>query len=341
MLETPIAVLGLGLYFPERTLSSVDLARRASLPVDFVEDVLGVRRIYVPGPDDHPCAMGVRAARRALRRAGLDARELDLVLYVGTDYKEHIHWTAALKLQHDLGATRAFAFDVHQTCTGLLMGLRVAQAMMRADSTIGSVLLAGGHRSDHVDHENPLTQFLLNSSAGGGAMVLRRSSGGIARLLETHVMTDGALCESMLIPAGGTKLPTTEDRSLRTITLVEPEKVREHVAAHLVANTARCARMAIEASGRTVTDLSFFAGNHARIDQFLALLEALHLTEEQTVYLEDHGHIGPFDPLCALEFGARLGRLRRGDLAVCAGAGLAFSWAATALEWQIDASDMD
>jgi 3-oxoacyl-[acyl-carrier-protein] synthase-3 len=334
----PIAIAGMALSLPKHTRSSADIAARAGLRLDYVEDFLGIRRVFVPSPGDHPCAMGVRAARIALHRARIAAEQIDLILYVGSDYKEHVSWTAALKLQKDLGARSAVAFDVTQTCTGLMTGLCVASAMMRADPRMRIALLAGGQRTiDHVDYTNPLTHFLLNTSAGGGAMVLRRGDDGIARVLETHLITDGSACEDVLVYAGGSKHPLIldeRDHALGFMALRDPKSVSQAVALSLIANTATCVRQAIKKSGRLMEDLRFLAGHHGRIDHQLQLLEALELSRDQTVSLEDFGHLGPFDVVCSLEMGAREGRLRSGDLAVCAGAGIGFTWAATALEWR-------
>jgi 3-oxoacyl-[acyl-carrier-protein] synthase III len=163
---TPISIAGMALSLPEHTRSSVDIAARAGLRLDYVEDFLGIRRVFVPSAADQPCAMGVRAARVALQRARVEPETIDLILYVGSDYKEHVSWTAALKLQKDLGAKSAVAFDVTQTCTSLMTGFCVASAMMRTDPRITIALLAGGQRTiDHVDYANPLTHFLLNTSA--------------------------------------------------------------------------------------------------------------------------------------------------------------------------------
>jgi 3-oxoacyl-[acyl-carrier-protein] synthase-3 len=116
--------------------------------------------------------------------------------------------------------------------------------------------------------------------------------------------------------------------------LRDPKAVGLGVASSLIANTAACVRGAIEKSGRSPADLRFLAAHHGRVDHRLQLLELLGLSSDQTASLEEFGHLGPFDVVCSLEMGARAGRLRPGDLAACAGAGIGFSWAATVLEWR-------
>ena len=90
-----------------------------------------------------------------------------------------------------------------------------------------------------------------------------------------------------------------------------------------------------------MSELRYLAGHHSRSDHQADLLEALDLSKNQTATLEEFGHLGPFDIICSLEIGARAGRVRPGDLAVCAGAGIGFSWAATALEWRANTYPRD
>ncbi|BFH12124.1 hypothetical protein J6TS7_08360 [Paenibacillus dendritiformis] len=103
-----IRLLATGSYIPEGRMTSADIARASGIPQEIVGTKLGMKQKPVPGPEDHPCEMGVRAARQALARAAIDPGEIDLVIYIGEEHKEYPVWTAALKLQDDLGAGAAY-----------------------------------------------------------------------------------------------------------------------------------------------------------------------------------------------------------------------------------------
>jgi 3-oxoacyl-[acyl-carrier-protein] synthase-3 len=66
---------------------------------------------------------------------------------------------------------------------------------------------------------------------------------------------------------------------------------------------------------------------------YLQILESIGLTSEQSVYLEDYGHIQSVDQVLALELGLGQGKIRAGDLIVLAGAGTGYTWSAIAVRW--------
>src|SRR5690606_28180134 len=111
----------------------------------------------------------VRAAKEAIQKGGVDPLDIDLVIYIGEEHKEYPLWTAGIKLQHDIGAENAWAFDVALRCGTTIMAIKLAKDMMHSDERINTVLLAGGYRNvDFINYENPRTRFMYNLGAGGG-----------------------------------------------------------------------------------------------------------------------------------------------------------------------------
>ena len=170
-----IGILSTGVYLPKETVTGQEIAEMAGIPIRVVEEKMGIKKKHVPGPDDDTCAMGIIAAKQAIAKAGIDPLEIDLVIYIGEEHKEYPLWTAGIKLQEEVGAFNAWAFDVQLRCSTAVMGLKVAKSMMLADSDIQTVLLAGGYRNvDFIDYENPRTRFMFNLGAGGGAILVKR-----------------------------------------------------------------------------------------------------------------------------------------------------------------------
>src|SRR5205085_1121922 len=117
-------------------------------------------------------------------------------------------WTAGIKMAHDLGATRAYAFDLGQKCGSSLLALRLANDMMKANSE-QTLLIAGGYRNgDLVSYQDPNVRFLFNLAAGGGAAVVKRDGPGF-EILGGAFRTDGSFSEDVIVPVGGTRAPIT------------------------------------------------------------------------------------------------------------------------------------
>jgi len=324
------------MYLPDTYMTADEISRLSGIPAGVVEEKMGISRKPVPGPDDHSCEMGVWAAREALADAGISPEEIDLVIYIGEEHKEYPVWTAALRLQEAIGARRAWAFDMALRCSTALAGLKIAKHMISADDSIRTVLLAGGYRNvDLIDYSNPRTRFMFNLAAGGGAVVLREGLNR-NRLLETCVLTDGSFSEDVIVPAGGTKQPLTAEaleRRLNFLDVPDPEAMKERLERKSMDNFLSAVRQSLAASGYTERDIAYLGMLHMKRSAHDFVLGELGLRDEQSIYLNEYGHVGQFDPILSLQLAQREGKLRQGDVVVLVSAGIGYAWSATTIVW--------
>ncbi len=331
-----IGLMSLATYLPAQVQDAAYIAAESGIPEEIVRTKLGIWEKRRAGPEDQTSAMAVHAARRALERAGVAPDELDLVLYSGSMHKDFYVWSAANRIQYLLGASRAYAFELVALCTTNVLALKVARDLMRSDASLRTVLICGGHRTaDLIDFRDQSARFLFNLSDGGSAMVLRRDHPANL-VLASSFITDGSLSEDVVIPAGGTRLPTsheTLERGLHTFHVDDTEHLRAGLDGHSEERFVRVVCEAVERSGFTPADIAFLAINHMKPSMHRRILARLGLSEEQSVYLGQYGHIGAPDQVLALELEQERGLLRPGSLLVLASAGLGFTWGATALRW--------
>ncbi|NOV00396.1 3-oxoacyl-ACP synthase [Paenibacillus planticolens] len=334
-----IGILSTGMYMPQTIMTAKDIAEASGLPEDVVEQKLGIRQKHVPGPgpEDHTCEMGILAAREAIAKAGIDPKEIDLVIYIGEEHKEYPVWTAALKLQHEIGAVNAWAFDAALRCGTTIMALKVAKSLMMADDSIQTALLAGGYRNvDLIDYENPRTRFMFNLAAGGGAMLLRKGH-ACNVVLESHLITDGAFAEDVIVPAGGTKMPLTSDLLNQGqglyLDVPDPEGMKQRLDHTSMARFVEVIRRAAEKSGWQLSDIDYLAILHMKKSAHDYVLREIGLSEEQSVYLQDYGHVGQLDQILSLELGVEQGKIKNGDRVILVSAGIGYAWGATAIQW--------
>ncbi len=330
----PVGILATGIYLPEPRMSGAEIAARSGIPQRIIEEKFGLRQKPVPGPDDHPCAMGARAATVALKRAGVDPLEVDVVLSISEEYKEHPLMVSGIKIQQLVGARNAWAVDLAQRCCTTVAALKMARGLMQSDPSIRTVLLAGGYRNgDLIDFTNPRVSFMYGLAAAGGALLLRRDHRHNV-LLGSSLITDGDFADDVHVPAGGTVQPVTAELAgtaamMLDVTDVDAMKARLAERSH--GNFMRVIREAVERSDATAID--YLALLHMKRSAHAATLGELGLTEQQSFYLEDFGHIGQFDPILSIEKGLEVGRLKAGDLVVMASAGVSYAWGAQAIRW--------
>lgn len=331
-----IGILSTGVYLPDEHLTGKDISEMAGIPVHVVEEKMGIKRKRIPGPDDHTCEMGIIAAKKAIAKAGIDPLEIDLIIYIGEEHKEYPLWTAGIKLQEEVGAYNAWAFDVALRCGTTVMALKVAKNMMIADPEIVTVLLAGGYRNvDFIDYENPRTRFMYNLGAGGGAILLRKGHNE-SLLLETQMMTDGSFSEDVVVVAGGTKNPISKeaiDERLNKLDVLDPEGMKRRLEEKSMVNFLKVIRESVRKSGYKEEDISYLAILHMKKSAHEYVLRELGLSDEQSTYLEDYGHIGQIDQILSLELALEQGKVKDGDLVVLVSAGIGYAWGATTIKW--------
>lgn len=331
-----VGIVSTGIYIPETKMSAEEIAALSNLPIEVVKKKMGITQKPIPGPNDHTVAMGIKAAEKAIEKAALDPKTIDLIIYIGEEHKEYPLWTAAIKLQEEIGAYHAWAFDVALRCGTTIMAIKVAKSLMESDSTINTVLLAGGYRNnDFIDYTNERTRFMFNLGAGGAAMILKKDHPE-NRILESDIITDGSFSEDVVVPVGGTKEPLTEEhlqKGLYRLDVLDPEGMKARLEQKSMQNFLKVIRGALLKSGYSERDIDYLAILHMKKSAHDFVLNELGLTDEQSIYLSDYGHIGQMDQIISLELAEERGQLKDGDLALLVSAGIGYAWGAVAVQW--------
>jgi 3-oxoacyl-[acyl-carrier-protein] synthase-3 len=341
-----VGILGYGFYLPESRMSAADIAAATggNWSEEAVRDKLGIVGKTIPGPGDGTQEMGARAALDAIARTGIDPLEIDLILCMGEEWKEYPLTTSAIYIQERIGAHRAWGIDIQQRCNTSVAAIKIAKDMLIADPDIATVMIVGGYRNgDLIDFRDSAVSFMFDLAAGAGALLLRRNLGRNL-VLGSHIITDGSLARDVGVWYGGTEhpiesLPDAELAALRargnlSLRVFEPEHMKARLNEVSMPNWLACIDRALEKSGSyTRADIDFLNVLHFKRSMHAGLLETLGLRTEQSVYLEDYGHLGQVDLMLSIHEGLRQGRLKDGDLMVAIAAGIGYVWGATVVRW--------
>jgi 3-oxoacyl-[acyl-carrier-protein] synthase-3 len=336
MNDPAIGIVAVGTYTPQTYLTAAEIAERTGIPEDVIVTKFGLTRKPVPGPDDHTNAMGLWAAQDALAQTDLRPEDIDVVLCTTEEWKEYPLWTAGIKLAYDLGARRAWAIDVQLRCGTTIAAIKLASALMRAEPDITTVLIAGGYRNgDLVDYRNPRSRFLINLSAGGGALILQE---GYPRnqVLSSAILTDGAFSLDVIVPAGGTVEPLTcaaLTAGRNRLDVPDPQGMKARLDALSMRNFLAVIDAALAQSGYTRRDIGYLNILHMKRSAHEFVVRELGLRDDQTCYLSDYGHMGQQDQAMSIKQGLATGRLKDGDLMVMVAAGIGYAWAASVVQW--------
>lgn len=335
---TNVGIAGIGLYLPEKVKTAGEIAEATggAWSKEAVKEKLGINKVYVATEDEGTQEMGARAALNLIEENDIDPLDIDVILCFGEEWKEYPLTTSAIYIQERIGAENAWGIDVQNRCCTTVTALKMAKDMLIADESIDTVLIAGGYRNgDLVDFTDTTNSMLFNLSAGGGALLLKKNHNENV-LLGSHIISDGSLARTAGVKYGGTMNPVTVEnlaKAQKSLTLLEPVKMKKRLNEISMENWMRCIDRSLEKSFYTREDIDYLNVLHMKRSGHHAMLENLNLDEEQSVYLEDYGHLGQIDQILSLKLGLDEGKIQDGTIICSIAAGIGYVWAADIIKW--------
>lgn len=333
-----VGITGIGIYLPEEIMTAEDISKATSgvWSTEAVREKLGINQKYVPGLNDGTQEMGAKAAERAIKDADIDPTEIDVILCFGEEWKEYPLTTSALYIQDYIGATKAWGIDIQNRCCTTLTAIKMAKDMLMADDDIDTILIAGGYRNgDLVDYTEATSSMFFDLSAGGGALVLKKNAGKNV-ILGSHIVSDGSFARMAGVGIGGTAQPVNEanlSEAYSSLQLFEPEAMKKGLGQVSMANWMTCIDESLNKSGYTKADIDYLNILHIKRSAHHDMLERMELAPEQSIYLEDYGHLGQIDQILSLKLGLEQGKISEGSIVASIAAGIGYVWAANVIKW--------
>lgn len=329
-----LGVVSTGIYIPEARHTAAYIAKETGIPQEVIEQKFGFYQKPVPGPEDGTAEMGIKAGRMAIERAGIDPKEIDVVIYIGEEYKEFQLWTAGIKTAYALGAENSWAFDCQLRCGTWSLGMKLAEALAVSDEKINTVLVVGGYRNgDFIDYKNPRVSFMYDLGAAGAAMILKKNYGR-NRLVGSSFVTDGSLSEVVGVRGGGTRAGLRNfDPSLYYLDVLDRDTMNQRLGEVSLPNFIKVIRDVCTMAGKETKDIGYLAMLHFKRSAHIDLLNRLEVPLDRSIYLEQYGHMGQMDQIVSIHLALEQGLIKDGDLVVGASAGVGWAWGASAFIW--------
>ena len=161
-----VGLLATASYLPERWMTAAEIAARSGIPEQVIVEKFGLRGKHIAAPDEHVSDLSVKAVERLLDETGFDPKEIDVVMYYGSMWRDHAVWQAAPHIAYRVGATNAFAIEYDNVSHGTPVALRVARDMLRAEPELENVLVVAACRESYLlDYANERSRASCSTSA--------------------------------------------------------------------------------------------------------------------------------------------------------------------------------
>ena len=325
-MSLPSTIVGWGTAVPDGRVTNADLEARLDTSDTWIVERTGIRERRVAGADETTATLGTTAAAEAIKRAGLTPTDIDLLIVATATPEQPLPHTGAF-ISDALGVSCG-SFDVAAACAGFVYELVIGASMLQAGYE--HVLIVGAETlSRIVDPMDRTTTVLFGD--GAGAAVLAPSAGSPG-LLAWDLGCDGSAASLLEVPAGGSRRPVT------STTVANREHYLKMAGQQVFKKAVRVvvdsATTTLGKAGVDAADVDWFVPHQANARIIDAAGQRLGFTPERTIVnIDRYGNTSSASIPLALFEAVDTGRVRDGDLVLCAGFGAGMTWASALLTW--------
>lgn len=326
-----VRILGTGSYVPPKVLTNFDLQKMGLDTTDeWIVQRTGVSERRVADPGVNTSDLGYKASLKALEAAGLTAKDLDLIM-VATITPDTCCPSAANWLQASLDAPQAVTFDVAAACSGFIFALNVAEQYLKTGASNYILVVASEVMTRTLDWTDRTTCILWGD--GAGAAILAMGQEG-PELLSTHLHTDGASGQDLLLPGGGSRTTPIShesvDKGLHTLNLIEANSSFRVAVRHFIESIKEAAQF----NTVPIEDIDWFIPHQANFRMFQSMAKTLKIPMEKFyVTLHKYGNISSASCAIALDEAVRDGSIKKRDLVCLPVFGGGLTWGSALIRW--------
>lgn len=202
-------ITGLGSYLPEGVLSNADLEKMVETSDEWIYPRTGIKERRIADKDECTSHMGAKAARKAIKAAGIQADEIDLIL-VATMSPDYLAVNTGALIQRELGLSPCgtAAMDLQAACSGHVYGLSTAKALIESGIYKTILLVSSEKMSSFVNYKDRRTCVLFGD---GASAVIVQAEGAGFELGIPSLGADGSEAELLYIPSGGARAPASAE----------------------------------------------------------------------------------------------------------------------------------
>lgn len=314
-------IVGTGSYLPEKILTNQDLEATIDTSDEWIFSRTGIRQRHIAADSENTSDLALAASRRAIAAAGIEPRQIGLIV-VATTTPDMVFPSTACILQAKLGISGSPAFDVQAVCSGFIYGLSTADQFMRSGDYEYALVVGAEVYSRILDWNDRGTCVLFGD--GAGAVVLKRSD--TPGILSSHLHADGNYADILSVPgtvcggqvSGRPLLQMEGNAVFRFAVRVLDDIVEEALAANHLQKA----------------DIDWLIPHQANIRIIQMTAKKLGMSMEKVVTTVDrHANTSAASIPLALDEAVRDGRIRDGQHVLMEGVGGGFTWGAVLAKW--------
>jgi 3-oxoacyl-[acyl-carrier-protein] synthase-3 len=320
-------IIGWGSYVPSRVVTNADLEKTLATSHEWIVERTGIHERRIVGEAETSSSMSIAAAKAALDKAGIRAKDLDLII-VATSSPDYLTPPISSQVQHELGAKKIGAFTLVTGCTGFLYALATAQQFIASGASETILIIGTELLSRFIDWEDRATCVLFGDGSGAVVMQATETPSGVLSYL---LGSDGSVSEHLILPAGGSVHPPSQETLDNRMHYVKMNGRAVFKFATRVLGKAL--RQVIAQAGLTADDIDLFIPHQANARIISSAARQAGLPEEK-IFLNIHkyGNTSAASIPIALTEALDEGRAKVGDTLAFVAFGAGLTWASAVVK---------
>ncbi len=322
-----VKMTALGRYLPAKIMTNDDMASIVNTSDEWIRTRTGISERRIAAPEESTSTLAIAAAREVLNKRGIDPLKVEMIV-VATMMPDSPFPSVACKVQHEIGAVNASAFDISAACSGFVYGLEIAAQFIKNGATMNALVIGAEVFSRFIDWSDRSTCILFGDGAGAAFL----EAGQENRFLGCVLRADGSGQSLLHVSAGGTALPA----SVKTI------QNRQHF---LKMNGSELFQAVVpmvvdliletcEKAGVSLDKVQLIVPHQANIHIVKEVAECLDFPLERfMINIENYGNTSAASIPLALIDAVEEERIAPGDYVMMVGFGAGLTCAASLIYW--------
>lgn len=320
-------ILGLGCYLPVMKLTNKDLEKMVDTSDEWIMTRTGIKERRIAPKEFAASDLGVEAARAAIKDSGLKPEDIDLIITATVTGDMAFPSTSCI-IQDKIGACNSAAFDINAACSGFIFGIITAKQFVDSGLYKNALVIGTEKMTNLVDWQDRSTCVLFGD--GAGACVIGKSKD--RRIISHFIGCDGSGSNLLRLPAGGSRIPTTEESVKAKLHFLKMEG--NEVFKIAVKVMADAANKAITKAGLLCSDIDLLIPHQANIRILMAVAKKMGLPEEKIfLNIEKYGNMSSASTAVALAEADKEHRIKKGDNVALVAFGAGLTYGAVVIKW--------
>lgn len=330
-------IKGLGFYVPDNVVTNHDLTKIMETSDEWIQERTGIlERRHINSPEENTTSMGVKAAKVAIERAGIDKNDIDFIIFATLSPDYYFPGPGVL-VQRDLDLPTVGALDIRNQCSGFVYALSIADQYIKTGMYKNILIIGSETHSRGLDMTTRGRNVSVIFGDGAGAAIISRTEKEGKGILSTHLHSEGQHAEELAViaPGMGKRWVTDilKDNDPEDISYT-PHMNGQFVFKNAVVRFSEVIMEGLQANQLQVSDINMLIPHQAnlRISQFIQ--QKFRLQDNQ-VYnnIQKYGNTTAASIPIALTEAWEQGKIKEGDLVVLAAFGSGFTWGSVIIRW--------